>query len=67
VIVFQIDVDSIALDPTERDTPVAGGADSIAALVATNERVKTKPGRFMSSGRDASSSARRMFATRFVF
>jgi len=67
VIVFQIDLDSIALDPTERDTPVAGGADSIAALVATNERVKTKPGRFMSSGRDASSSARRMFATRFVF
>jgi hypothetical protein len=43
VIVFQIDVDGIAFDPAKSNTPVSAGADRMAALVATNQRMKAKP------------------------
>lgn len=43
VIVFQIDVDRIAFDPTECHAPVSAGADRIPTLIATNERVKAEP------------------------
>ena len=43
MIVFQIDVDGFAFDPTECDAPVSAGVDSIAALVAANERMKAEP------------------------
>ena len=43
MIVFQIDVDSIAFDPTERNPPVSAGADRIAAFIAANERMKAEP------------------------
>jgi hypothetical protein len=47
--------------------PVSAGVDRIAALVAANQRMKAEPGKFMSLGRDASSSARRMLEIRLVF
>ena len=62
VIVFQIDVDGIAFDPTERNAPVSAGADRIAAFVAANECMKAEPRQIQSSGREASSSARRILA-----
>lgn len=43
VIVFQIDVDGIAIDLTECNAPVSAGADRIATLVATNERMEPEP------------------------
>jgi hypothetical protein len=67
VVVFQIDVGGIAFDPAECNPPVSAGADRIAALIAASERVKANPGKFMSSGRDASSSDRRMLAIRLGF
>jgi hypothetical protein len=42
VIVFQIDVDRIACEPPECDSPISAGADRVAAFVATDERVKAK-------------------------
>jgi len=67
VIIFQIDVDGIAFGPPKRDPPVPAGIDCIAAFFAANECVKAEAGKFMSSGRDASSSARKMLAIRLVF
>jgi hypothetical protein len=43
VIVFQIDVDGIAFDPTECNAPVSAGADRIAAFVAADQRMKAEP------------------------
>jgi len=43
VIVFQIDVNGVAIDPTERHAPVSAGVDRIPALVAANEAVKPNP------------------------
>ncbi len=42
MIVFQIDVDSIAFDPAKCNAPVSAGADRIAALVAANECMKAE-------------------------
>src|ERR1700680_3334995 len=42
VIVFQINVEGIALDPTECNAPVSAGAHRIAALSAANERMKAE-------------------------
>src|SRR5712671_2076802 len=43
MIVFQLDVDSIAFDPAKCNAPVSAGADRIAAFIAANERMKAKP------------------------
>jgi hypothetical protein len=43
VMVFEVDVDGIAIDPTECHAPVSAGANRIAALVAANERMKAEP------------------------
>jgi hypothetical protein len=43
VIVFQIDVDGIAFDPAKYNAPVSAGVDRIAALVATDQRMKAEP------------------------
>jgi hypothetical protein len=42
MIVFQIDVDGVAVRPAECDPPVSAGVDRIAALVAAEERRKTE-------------------------
>ncbi len=67
MIVFQIDVDSIAFDPAKCNAPVSA-ADRIAAFFR-GQRVHESgiPAKFISSGREASSSARRMLAIRRVF
>ena len=44
MIVFQLDVDSIAFDPAKCNAPVSAGADRIAAFVATNECMKAESG-----------------------
>ena len=43
VIVVQIDVDGLAVDPGECNPPVSAGADRIAAFVAANQRMKAEP------------------------
>ena len=43
VIVFQIDIDGIPIDPTECNSPISTGADRITAFIAANERMKTEP------------------------
>jgi hypothetical protein len=43
MIIFQIDVDGIAFDPTECNAPVSAGVDRIAAPIAANERMKAEP------------------------
>jgi hypothetical protein len=42
VIVFQIDVDCIAFESPECDSPISAGVDRATAFVATDERVKAK-------------------------
>ena len=42
VIVFQIDVDGIALDPTECNAPVSACAHRVTALIAADERMKAE-------------------------
>ena len=42
VIVFQIDVDGIAFDPSECNAPVSARADRITAFIAANERMKAE-------------------------
>lgn len=43
VIVFQIDVDGIAFEPTECNTPVSARVDRIAASIAANQRMEAEP------------------------
>ena len=43
VIVFKIDVDSLAFDPAECNAPVSAGVDRIAAFIAADERMKAEP------------------------
>src|SRR6266567_6008552 len=42
VIVFQIDVDGIALDPAKCNTPVSASTDRMATFVAANQRMKAE-------------------------
>ena len=42
VIVFQIDIDSIAFDPTVSNAPVSTGVDRVMALIATNKCMKAE-------------------------
>jgi hypothetical protein len=43
MMVFEIDVDGIAIDPTECNAPIPAGTDRIAALIAANQRMKAEP------------------------
>jgi hypothetical protein len=42
VVIFQIDVDGLAVDPAECNAPVSAGADRVPTLVAPDERVKAE-------------------------
>jgi hypothetical protein len=44
MIVFQIDLDGIAVDPSERDSPISAGVDGVAAPIAPDERMKPEAG-----------------------
>ena len=66
VVVFQIDVDGIAINPTECNAPVSAGIHRIAALIAADERVKAEPWQIHVLRPRCVSSARRMLA-RFMF
>jgi hypothetical protein len=43
VVVFKINVDGIAFEPSKCESPVATGAERIPAFIAPNERMKTEP------------------------
>jgi len=44
MIVFQIDVNRLSIQPAERDPPIAARVDGVAALIAPDERVKPEAG-----------------------
>ena len=44
VIVFQIDINGIAVDPAECNAPVSVGVDRETAFIAANERMEAEPG-----------------------
>jgi hypothetical protein len=43
MVIFQINVDGIAFDPTKRNAPVSTGAEGIPSFISTNERMKAEP------------------------
>ena len=58
MVVLQIDIDRVALDPTECHPPVAARIDRVAPGLLAFERVEPEAGRFISRAEYARDSGR---------